>query len=630
MSTHHRSKKSRRRGSALVTSFITLTLLAIAASSYIDSATHSIRTSVRQTQDIQATHLCEAGVQAVLRGLWRPFKVDQDFVAMEDSCAGASANAPRFALSGSIPEVGGFSAGVVRFYSPGGDPYSRMVTVRAVGWLDRDSDGQLDDNEPRKVVDVTARFELARSQVFDYTYFINNYGWMDGFNQNDLIVNGDMRANGNMDFLNGSPTVNGTAIASNNDKLSPAAAGNINTAPVKWSNSTYATTAASNPRMRQAYNSGVHGEKGSSTFDTWRDFVFDSDASVVNNRVAGAALMDASGSKAWTRTSQSNTATLVTLDTAPTKEVIMPDLSDIGYYVTQSTTYLDTKQFFSDGTANPGYNQGAYIEVWDQTLNGGAGAYKRVTTNGVLNGSAILVGSSSKPIKIHGPVTFLQDAVIKGYVSGQGTIYTGRNVHIVGSIQYTNPPDFRGSDMEAIDRANEKKDMLALAARQSIIMGNPKTFANPYPLKYMTPPFTKGRYDEAGNWIPPFDATQTDSSGFKKYQSVLGNDALNAIASGINQIDAILYTNFVGGGNVGTGGGGVKMNGTIISKDEAIVTWSLPVVMNYDNRIRERGISRTPLIDLKLPRSPVMLRSTWQDRGFKASGTNPGAEPGEN
>jgi hypothetical protein len=91
---------------------------------------------------------------------------------------------------------------------------------------------------------------------------------------------------------------------------------------------------------------------------------------------------------------------------------------------------------------------------------------------------------------------------------------------------------------------------------------------------------------------------------------------MNSIAEGVNQIDAIIYTNFVGGGNIGTAGGGVVMNGTIISRDEAMVTWSLPVIMNYDNRIRERSVTRTPLIDLNLPRSPVMMRSTWQDRGI--------------
>jgi hypothetical protein len=132
----------------------------------------------------------------------------------------------------------------------------------------------------------------------------------------------------------------------------------------------------------------------------------------------------------------------------------------------------------------------------------------------------------------------------------------------------------------------------------------------------MTPPFTKGRYDESGNWIPPFDANAVDSTGKKKYQSTMGDTYVHSISESVNTIDAILYTNFVGGGDIGTGGGGVQFNGSIISKDEAMVVFSLPMYMNYDSRIRERALTKTPLIDLQLPRSPVMLRSTWQDRGF--------------
>jgi hypothetical protein len=140
----------------------------------------------------------------------------------------------------------------------------------------------------------------------------------------------------------------------------------------------------------------------------------------------------------------------------------------------------------------------------------------------------------------------------------------------------------------------------------------------------MMPPFTRGRYDENGNYIPAYNAMNIDSTGRHLYQSAIPDAVMASVATdsngatiGVNTVDAILYTNFVGGGNVGTAGGGMTLNGTIISKDEAIVCWSLPVRMNYDNRIRERAISKTPLIDLQLPRSPVMLRSTWQDRGFK-------------
>ena len=116
----------------------------------------------------------------------------------------------------------------------------------------------------------------------------------------------------------------------------------------------------------------------------------------------------------------------------------MPDLSDIAYYQGVSSAYRDNKQTYGDGTANPNYNKGAFIQTWDTATS----KYKTITTNGVLSGSAALIGTVDHPILIHGPVTFSQDAVIKGYVSGQGTIYTGRNVHIVGSIKYSRPPDF--------------------------------------------------------------------------------------------------------------------------------------------------------------------------------------------
>lgn len=630
-------RKRKQGGYAMVTTFGLLSLLAIGAVTYVSSATQTIRLSNRQTLDVQTTHLCEAGVQSVLRELWRPFKINQNFQFMEDACSSASPEVPVAALAGEIAGVGGngrFAAGVIGYVEPVDDTYTRLVTVRAVGWIDRDNDGELDSNEPRKTVDVTARYQLARSQVFDYTYFVNNYGWMTGFNVNDLIVNGDMRANGDFTISSGSPTINGSVIAALNEKLSPPAAGLVNMAPVKWANSTYQTNYDNvatpyRDRWRQPYNPAIHGERGSDTYEQWRDFIFDSEANVVNNRMAGSTIADINGSRGWQRTSTGATPTYNTLDTSPTEEVVMPDLSDLTYYENLSANYIDTKPVFGDGTPNPGFGEGAYVDVWDQSLNGGLGDYTRVSTNGVVTGSAVLIGTVAKPIRIHGPVTFTQDAVIKGHVAGQGTMYTGRNVHIVGNIRYSDQDlagnnvgsvNFRGNDPTAIDNANEKKTMLGLAARGSVIMGNPTTFTNSYPLAYMTPPFTKGRYDELGNWIPPFDAKQTDYTGRKKYQSTIADATMNSIAEGINQLDAILYTNFVGGGNVGTGGGGVAFNGSIISKDEAMVVFSLPMRMNYDHRIRERNLSQTPLIDLMLPRSPTMLRSTWQDRGFRING----------
>ncbi len=603
-----------KRGSTFLAATMLMALLSVAGMTYMNTASDAMKTSKRKALDVQMTQLCDAGVQTLLRTYWRDFRDTQDFSTMTTAFTDASISSPKGTMTGTLPGVGNYSVAVISFATPSNDTYSRTVTVRAVGFIDRNSNGTLDSNEPAKIVDVKVTFQLQRSAVFDYVYFVNNYGWMDGFGPTDLTMNGDLRANGDFSFTNGSPTVNGTIIATQNEKLSTGVAGNISGAPVKWSNSTYATYQAGSgafvSRMRQAYDSTKHGAKTAAGYQSWQDIIFESTGSIVNNRLDGATLSSSSGSQGWQKATSSTTPTYNMIDPAPTQEVVMPDLGDIADYQTASAAYVDTKATYADGTTNPYYNQGAWLDVWNTSTN----AYQRLTTSGYVNGSAVIVGTSSHPIKIHGPVTIAQDAVIKGNVQGQGTIYTGRNVHIVGSIKYVNPPDFRGTDPTALDNANEKKDLLGLAARASVMMGNPTQF-DAYTLSYMSPPFTKSRLDSNGNTIPAFNANDTDSTGRKKYQSVISDSVMNATAEGINQIDAVMYTNFVGGGDLGTAGGGVTINGTIISRDEAMIIYSLPMMMNYDTRVKERSLSQKPLVDIKLPRSPVLMKSTWQDRG---------------
>ncbi len=631
MQSPNSTRRKNKRGSALVTTLGILMLLSLAAASYLDSSTKTIRASKRNTRNVQTTHLCEAGLQTVQRALWRPFRQQQKFVSLQTACAGASNENPVSIQSGSVPNVGNYTAGVIGYTQV--NAYNATAKIKSVGYIDSNKNGQLDSGEPFKTVIAVTRFELARSQVFDYTYFVNNYGWMDGFGVNDLIVNGDMRANGNFDFLNGSPTINGSVIACANDKLDPKVPGFINMPPVKWTDSDYLanwnnSSTPSRDRWRPPYQSAVYGATNSATFNTYRDEVFSSNASWINGQTIngsyvppgqfGSVMADSRGMNAWTRTSVGQTPVTTILDTKPTKEVVMPDLSDLATYQTLSKNFGDNpaqyqKSTFADGTTNPNYGSKAFVEVWNSSTS----SYQRLSdSNGQVSGSAVLVGTSDKPIKIYGPVTISQDVVIKGYIQGQGTLYAGRNVHIVGSIKYKNGPSWLGSNPAANDLANEKKDMLGLAARGSVIMGDPTTFANPYPLYYMMPPFTKGRYDDNGNYIPAYNAMDTDSTGKRKYQSVVSDSTIHGLSEGVNQIDAILYTNYVGGGNVGTSGSGVTFNGTIVCKDESIVTWSLPIRMNYDNRIRERGPDTPPLIDLQLPRQPTLMRSTWQDKGY--------------
>ncbi|MCC6445006.1 MAG: hypothetical protein IT210_16310 [Armatimonadetes bacterium] len=562
---------------------------------FLQMSSHQI-VQVRRKEDMaQALECAEAGVSASMASMAHEFKRSHRFDGLDTACLDADSESPRNLLAFGLPKLGRYEAAVVG-YDVSADGYGRNITLRSTGWVDYDNDGHRDGDEPEKTVLYHVYFGLDRSKVFDYAYFVNNYGWMNGFNASTLIVNGDMRANGNFDFSGGTPTINGSVYASPNDKLIPAAPGLVNITPTQWTNAFYNSVAST--RARQAYDPALHGARGSAQYEQWRELIYDKDGQNVNGRPAGAVIGDVNGTKSYGGTM---------LDPTPMEELPMPDLSDLNYYKDLSTNYVDGKQTFLDGTANSGYGQGAYVEVWDGTQ------YVRLSNNGVVNGSATLIGTSTKPIKIHGPVTVSEDCIIKGYVQGQGTIYTGRNVHIVGSVRYANPPDFKGSDPVAIDQANEKKSILALAARASIIMGNTKTFTNDYPLKYMTPPFTKARYDDDGNLIPAYNAKEKDQGNTMRYQSLLGDTYINSISESVSQIDAVLYTNFLGGGNIGTGGGGVEFNGSIISKDEAMVLFSTPFKMNYDNRIKERALNGQPLIDIQLPRTPNFRTLSWEE-----------------
>jgi hypothetical protein len=61
----------------------------------------------------------------------------------------------------------------------------------------------------RRSVRATVLFELTSSDVFDYAYFINNWGWLYGSSINIL---GNARSNGQMDIAGYSPTITGGAM----------------------------------------------------------------------------------------------------------------------------------------------------------------------------------------------------------------------------------------------------------------------------------------------------------------------------------------------------------------------------------------------------------------------------------
>ncbi len=622
-------------------------LVILSVTSFIDQSTSAIRQARHSNAEARAMQLCESGYQHLMHVHYGNFAASQSLTTIDSAFFGASPTSPRGTVAGMMDDVGNYSTGVIGIVTPPSQQNARIVTIRTVGWIDQDKSGTLNSGDPQKTIDYVVKIELARSQVFDYARFINNYSWVKGFNRWNMIVNGDWRVNGDFDILNGELTLNGSLYAAPNTDLDPPSAGTISSYPWKddnWNYNSKVTGASYGSRMRQQYDPAIHGAYGTPEFERWRDLLFFTEATVVNGRTFGAVLGDSNGVKG--RITQWDRVSHRVLDTASTSKIEMPDLRDFGsptdpaneagQQFAKSKAWRNEKATFLDGTPNPNYSgsptsaneflspgvpnpnySGAFVDVWDTTTN----QYRRVSSNGVVPNSALLVGTSSHPIRVHGPVTIEGDVAIAGVVEGQGTLYTTRTVHILADVTYKNAPDFRGNNIDAIEAQGERADALGLCARGSVMVGKSTDF-DPDTINHMKPPFTKARKLPDGTILPAFDGSDLDGYGIRKYESLLQHDPATAAtyaalaANGVSRIDGVVYTNNMFGGEVGWDYNGFTVNGSVIAKDEAITAWSHPVIMNYDQRIRDRGTGG-PLIDIELPRGPRFSKRLWQDRGFR-------------
>lgn len=641
-------------GMALITMLIVLTVLLTLGIALMNVSISTDRQVQRAETRAILFNLSESGVQEMLSALSKDFDSTSKFTkldakyktrnslsqsALNTLLAGApdlynnmpsdaSGWGTKLRYSAIVCDYGG-KDGVKASINNLNTAYIRTLRIRAIGWIDLNNSGGSapDAGEPSTIIEQDICLDLSQAHVFDYTYFVNNYGWMTGFNHNTMWINGDMRANGDFNFTGG--TINGQIIGSANPLIRNNTTGlwgadgvaNVTGDSLALTNADY--TLGTSNQARQAYDSAKHGALGDATFLRWKELLYDQqpDQSAsqgidkVNGGVNfGSVIADANGTRGLM-----NQGLSLTGNSIP-QPLEMPDLSDINYYKnTVSANYTDKKQLYLDGTSNLGYNQPSYLEVWDTTKL----SYKRITgsngdPNGVVGSSQLVIGDVLHPIKIHGPVTVLGDIAIRGVVQGQGTIYAGRNVHIIGDIIYADPPSFKGTDPNVIDNANEKKSALGLCATGSVFMGDSTTYDGGV-LDYMKPPTTRDRRtstDAGATIIPAFDATNTETINgktYKKYQSLLGDDVIHANALPVSRIDGIMYTNNCAGGKVGVAGLGFTVNGSVISKDEAMVVDSLTgadkMTMNYDARIKESTPGKDPLIDIQLPRTPHIWRS---------------------
>ncbi|MER3462014.1 MAG: hypothetical protein C4342_03105, partial [Armatimonadota bacterium] len=66
-----------------------LLIIAMATTSYVHSATQTIRLARNHEMDVVLTNGAEAGLEDILISLWKPFKVEQNFDDLDAALDGA-------------------------------------------------------------------------------------------------------------------------------------------------------------------------------------------------------------------------------------------------------------------------------------------------------------------------------------------------------------------------------------------------------------------------------------------------------------------------------------------------------------------------------------------------------------
>jgi hypothetical protein len=279
---------------------------------------------------------------------------------------------------------------------------------------------------------ITAAFEVAlgASDIFKYAYFVNNLGWFDVASGKEVLIYGDVRSNGDFEFRGlGEKTIDGDLYASRNDELGDAGLIEV----------------IDGPQPGQA-----EGLFGAGSYFADADRSDRARPGVQLNRDSQPTIGGGVAAKpetipygpGWEHHGAPG---------EPRRRYVkqdiqsMPYLGDLSFYQTRAEHHKGTGSTLKytvdedgDGLFEPDERRisiNSKTRPYDPEL--GPDQEAGTADDGE---PLVLVGDPGAAIAIDGPVMIPGDVIIRGIVRGQGTIYAGRNIHIVGSLRYKLPP----------------------------------------------------------------------------------------------------------------------------------------------------------------------------------------------
>ncbi len=179
------TKFYKQQGSALVTALIIIAVLAIMSAGVILLVNREISMARRHYESTKAFFLAEAGIERAAATI------------MSSGSVGAIPSSFKLSDTGLDEDDEQLDEADISItgYGLGGNIFQVTATATV-------------ENSTRKII-ANIKYN-PQAKVFDYGYFLNNWGWFFG---SGITANGDVRSNGRFDF-NGNPTVEGEVYAS--------------------------------------------------------------------------------------------------------------------------------------------------------------------------------------------------------------------------------------------------------------------------------------------------------------------------------------------------------------------------------------------------------------------------------
>lgn len=548
-----RNKNRNKEGIVLVSTLTALAVMALIAGSFLVHSMTSLRQMSRWKESDECFLLAQSAMEKAKYDIFTKFK--QHFNSAPLAGSSEKFNWFQTATEGAVgisdpyiaPQDEPFGDGTVTVTiedaletrSPGyrAGPYKLKLKV----------DAELHDM--RHTITEYVLYALEASEVFDYAYFINNFGWFWG---SQITANGDVRANGDFSCRY-DPYINGDVKACINPDN-----GALGRVLGSWRSRSLSYWQSSGPERARPGN-----PPSPAYLDEW-PMGYNGDP------------------RGW----------------EGLEPLEMPYLGDLSEY-----EYVASNQ---NGTIS----QDGVVIVSNVYTGPGPNPLPSATAD---DGSLILVGTSDKPIVVDGPVVVRGDLVIKGNFTGMGTVYAGRNVHIVGDLVSQNHAEWPkpDADPETTAEINTTRDLVVLACKGNVLFGDYTSSTWYSKVKsYIRPSFTSSYETDASDYELGYDSDWNPANGYRfngdytaldggqkvdeygnntdrrYYESSICRTTVHAVAQNemVDRVDAVVYNNHLISGYTG----GIKVNGCLIGRDEAIIFNGYPT-MNWDIRVGSRS-----------------------------------------